>query len=841
MNISGRLATVLSLVVASAFSCATSSISSAMSYRWQSSYSTTEDVEGQPLAAQVRRLQRALKNIGQPLPRRLSSELDVAVLNHDAVEIQKLIDSLIMAEVTIADDGSIAARKGLGKATLRQNQHTALLIKIVNRAGLRKKITVSSPNHGAVYGGASLFSLRRQQQTDLGNDPNEGDLPNRFLDVSFYRQPPMLDLMSGLTVEYAVLLIYCQRQGVVETHLNFEIPNQAFAEVPGPGEPFQFQVSPAAKVMIQVVDPTQFALHPIARVEIRDFEGRIHPLPPKRLAPDLFFQPHIYRRDGESIYLSSGEYTVRYCRGPEYRMFEKKMVVHSAKDNILSLELKRWVRPMEFGFLSGDHHIHAAGCSHYTSPTQGISPADMYRQVSGEGLNVGCVLTWGPCFDFQRRYFKPAAMQFSDTESLLKYDLEISGFGSQAMGHVCLLNLKDQAYPQSNGTKTAGWPTWTTPVMRWAKAQGGYTGYAHSASGLSIDPANATSRILSREDENLDGQLSPAEVSDTLLPYDFGKVDSDADGQITRRELMLAHRQSARELPNLAIPEMNGVGAMEICVSAVEGVCDFISCMDTSRIQEWNTWYHLLNCGFPIKVSGETDFPCMSSRRVGKGRVYVQMDLPRPLESNPIDFSKWCRRLAQGKSYVSDGFAHAIDFRVNQVSPGYGDVHLPDRGVVDVVAQVVFAPRMPASVAQGTQRKPIDRAKIGDTVELHHPREDNWVSGRESLVEIVVNGQVVASRKIPADGETHHLRLRIPVDRSSWIALRQFPQLHTNPVNVLVAGQPIRASRKSAKWCAEMTKLVWLNRQRTVDVKERSAAQATFVKAIAVLEQLAEE
>ena len=59
--------------------------------------------------------------------------------------------------------------------------------------------------------------------------------------------------------------------------------------------------------------------------------------------------------------------------------------------------------------------------------------------------------------------------------------------------------------------------------MRWAKAQGGYTGYAHSASGLSIDPANATSRILSREDENLDGQLSPAEVSDTLLPYDLAR------------------------------------------------------------------------------------------------------------------------------------------------------------------------------------------------------------------------------------------------------------------------------------------------------------------------------
>ena len=59
---------------------------------------------------------------------------------------------------------------------------------------------------------------------------------------------------------------------------------------------------------------------------------------------------------------------------------------------------------------------------------------------------------------------------------------------------------------------------------------------------------------------------------------------------------------------------MNGAGAMEICVSTAAGVCDFISAMDTERIPELNTWYHLLNCGFPLKLSGETDFPCMSSR-----------------------------------------------------------------------------------------------------------------------------------------------------------------------------------------------------------------------------------
>src|SRR5206468_12058681 len=51
----------------------------------------------------------------------------------------------------------------------------------------------------------------------------------------------------------------------------------------------------------------------------------------------------------------------------------------------------------------------------------------------------------------------------------------------------------------------------------------------------------------------------------------------------------------------------------------------FISAMDTDRIREWNAWYHLMNCGFPVKASGETDFPCMSGTRVGQGRSYVQL------------------------------------------------------------------------------------------------------------------------------------------------------------------------------------------------------------------------
>ena len=40
--------------------------------------------------------------------------------------------------------------------------------------------------------------------------------------------------------------------------------------------------------------------------------------------------------------------------------------------------------------------------------------------------------------------------------------------------------------------------------------------------------------------------------------------------------------------------------------------------------------------------------------------------------------------------------------------------------------------------------------------------------------------------RVPADGKLHDMKFEVPIERSSWVALRQFPQLHTNPVNVIV-------------------------------------------------------
>ena len=135
------------------------------------------------------------------------------------------------------------------------------------------------------------------------------------------------------------------------------------------------------------------------------------------------------------------------------------------------------------------------------------------------------------------------------------------------------------------------------------------------------------------------------------------------------------------------------------------------------------------------------------------------------------------------------------------------------------------------------------RRLVGDTVNLHGPRrEDEFTPANGSrLVELVVNGRAVASREVPADDRVHELEFNVPIERSSWVALRHFPQLHTNPVDVLVGGRPIRASRRSASWCLEAAEQLWRARGRAIAPGERDEARRAFDKAIALYRRIASE
>jgi len=791
-----------------------------------------DSVEGQPLAANSMRLLQALEFLGSPLSNATVAAIEQAAQKRDAEGLQRLLDPHVLFVVSLNPEVRVKVGRGPAKPVVQQGGFTPLLVKVINDSTVTRQLRIASPQAGPVYSGASLAILKRQAQTELNENENLQGATDRFLELEMFQAPPMTRDLSGLTVEYAIALLYSNEAGQREATIEFDV-GAGTQDIGFRGElPVLFDVRPAIPVKLSIRDhnsqPTT------ARLIFRDARGGVYPPQAKRLAPDFFFQQQIYRNDGDVVLLPPGKFSMQYSRGPEYRILRRTVSIPAKSPAKIDIDLERWVNPMEYGFYCGDHHIHGAGCSHYESPTQGVTPQDMFQQVKGEGLNVGCVLTWGPCFDFQRNFFSPTADKISESLTVLKYDLEISGFGSAALGHVCLLNLKDQTYPGSEGSKLKGWPTWTVPVLRWCKEQGGITGYPHSA--MHVNPPAAAKRLIDDVDQNADQMLGEDEVKNTLLPEPWAMIDEDGNGSLTERELNLSIDRASQRLPNLAVPEMNGAGAMEICVAVNEGVCDFISAMDTARIPEWNTWYHLLNCGFPLKLSGETDFPCMSSRRVGQGRVYVQLG-----DVEQIDFSTWCAGVGKGQAYVSDGYAHALAFTVAGQSPGREQVQLDGPGHVTVKAKVAFAPEIPKAVAYGQLTPPAGRRMVGDTINLHAPRSDEIVKGGERLVEIVVNGRAVAQRHVPADGNVHDLEFKIKVERSSWIALRHFPQLHTNPVNVIIADQPIRASRASALWCAETIKLLWRHRKNRIAEHERDAANETYQEAIKSYQRIAKE
>jgi len=789
------------------------------------------EVEGQPLASNVQRLIQALEFLGAPLPVETTKALQVA--GHDGLRIQQLLDRQVLLVVRLNPEARVKVTRGPAPAALQQSGFTPFLVKVVNESTATQPLRIASPQSGPVYAGVAKLSMEREHQEHLRVNENARQ-DNRFLQVEMFSSPPMTSNLSGLKVEYALALIYSSEAGQREAILSFDI-GQGNQDLGFRGEvPILFTIRPALQVRLFIRDedgkPT------IGRFTFLDRSGHVYPPQVKRLAPDLFFQKQIYRRDGDTVLLPPGIFTMYYGRGPEYRWLERKVTIPSTGQPEIRVQLERWVHPMEYGYYGGDHHIHAAGCAHYMSPTEGVTPQDMFLQVKGEGLNVGSILGWGYGFDYQRRFFSPKADRISDLLCLMKYDIEVSGFGSEALGHVCLLNLQEQIYPGADGIK--GWPTWTTPVLRWAKAQGAYTGYAHSGSGLQVDPAAAAKRLMLELDGDHDARLAPGEASRGLLPEEFASIDSNHDGALSEVELVKSLDRVSDQLPNLAIPELNGVGAQEIFVTTALGICDFISAMDTARLLEWNCWYHLLNCGFRLKVSGETDFPCMSGTRVGQGRVYVQLG-----KVDRIDFKNWVEGLARGRSYVSDGYAHALEFSVNGKSAG-DEVNLAQPDTVKIKTKVAFSSQTPLEVAYGGVLPVGGKRLIGDTVDFHEPlssADSTSPDPRLRLVELVVNGQVMASKKVPADDELHELEFSARIDRSSWVAVRHFPQLHTNPVNVLVGGKPIRASRQSALWCIGAIEQLWRARNEKIAIQEREEARKTFWSAIDRYRQIASE
>jgi hypothetical protein len=756
-------------------------------------------VELQPLAAQVHRLVEALDYIGEPLAGADKHALQAAAADKvgGVSSIQTVLDKHCLAAVRVQAKNKLEAVAGPAKSELAEQGWRVFLIKVYNSAGLANvELQADSPNAQAVH--------RRSTSASAPKVISAGEVGKRFLDLMMYTSQPLVRDLSGLGLEYRILQVYCRDPGRKEAALGFALWGDVV--VKGKDEtgketektvrqavarsnqlPILLESEPAVLVRLRVRDhdgkPTTGAF------TIKDRRGRVYPSQSRRLAPDFFFHAQVYRADGETILLQPGKYTVSYTRGPEYLVLRREIAVPAAPTHTETFDLKRWIHPAARGWYSGDHHIHAAGCSHYESPTEGVTPEDMMRHVLGEDLNVGCCLSWGPCWYHQKRYFEGKVNPLSTAAHLLRYDVEVSGFPSSHCGHICLLRLREQDYP---GTKLIeDWPSWDLPIFRWAKAQGGVVGFAHSGWGLAPEKPN-----------------DPA----------------------------------AQQIPNYLLPLMDGIGANEYLVDVAHGMCDFISTVDTPANWELNIWYHTLNCGYRSRISGETDFPCIYGERVGLGRSYVHLD-------GKLNFNDWVAGIKKGRCYVSDGLSHLQDFSVNGVEAGQdeSEVTLPAPGTVKVKARVAaLLEAAPTAETEKIRNAPVPTRGNSSTMTFTskpywHVEKARIGSSRKVPVEVVVNGYPAARKEIVADGSEQEVEFDVPIKSSSWVCLRILPSSHTNPIFVLVNGQPIRASKRSADWCLKAIDKCWANKAPRIRAGERGAAEQAYEEARAKYRKIRSE
>jgi len=219
-------------------------------------------------------------------------------------------------------------------------------------------------------------------------------------------------------------------------------------------------------------------------------------------------------------------------------------------------------------------------------------------------------------------------------------------------------------------------------------------------------------------------------------------------------------------------------------------------------------WYSLLNTGFDVPGLGSTD-KMWNSQVSGSVRTYVKV-------VGEFNYASWIEGIRTGRTFFSS--APMLFFSLDGREAG-------SRIALDEPQQKRFTARV-------ISRRPVER------------------------LEILVNGEVVASRDNPSGAEELQFDGELSLDRSSWVAARAYSSdrlptqthltgggspvfAHTSPVYVDFRGQE-RTSAESASYLLAITDktIRWAETMaRYHDEAQRQEVLALYRRARAVYQQ----
>ena len=280
--------------------------------------------------------------------------------------------------------------------------------------------------------------------------------------------------------------------------------------------------------------------------------------------------------------------------------------------------------------------------------------------------------------------------------------------------------------------------------------------------GSTSDPSGRHSVIVGTENrQTLLGHVGLLGARRPALPLaSGGPPEGRIGGAVTELNADWADRCHAEG--GLVVAAHFPLPYAEIATDIVTGRIDAVELMtfppglDSPSVLEW---YRFLNCGYRLPVIGGTD-KFSAEIPVGAIRTYARLD-----PEDPPSFESWALAVRAGRTFATSG--PIIEFSVDGHGPG------------DVLSLPVFGGRLEARV----------RVRAAQPV--------------ISFVDVVVNGQVVAT------GESLHptgdLTLETPIDihAGAWIAARSRSDQevvsafrtsmasHTSPVYVEVRDRPL--------------------------------------------------
>ena len=174
----------------------------------------------QPLSQQVRRLETALRFLGQPFSATEQQAINDAVALADeraAVErLQQILDPYVLARVHINPESRVRVEAGRAKPELVEGGTRLFLVKVINEAHVTAPLAVQSANTGPVYRRSSGSPRARMEVT-------EAHVRDRWADISIYDKPPLRPRLSGLGIEYVILEVFSRDAGQRSATISFNV------------------------------------------------------------------------------------------------------------------------------------------------------------------------------------------------------------------------------------------------------------------------------------------------------------------------------------------------------------------------------------------------------------------------------------------------------------------------------------------------------------------------------------------------------------------------------------------------------------------------------------------